>query len=234
MILKVYFNFGLDASVQMGLDQALFENLQEKGGDLFLRFYTIEPQAFTLGYFIKELPAGFGDGIPVVRRLTGGGIVTHSQDLVFALGARRDSFPFFRSTSESYVAIHTAIREGYRKMSVETSLVSCKEASCVKTASALKNVCFQNPVPGDLVAGSEKVAGGAQKREKGYFLHQGSLKLKGLNFNLEAVDLSEVLVNAFAEAWDLETEVEELSPLVLARARELADTKYKPVGAFVK
>jgi len=229
-----YFNFGLNASTQMGLDQAIFEELERKGNDLFLRFYTIEPQAFTLGYFIKDLPRGFGDGIPVVRRLTGGGIVSHGQDLVFALGAKRDALPFLKSTSESYAAIHTVIQEAYRDKFVTTELVSCKEAQCAKPANALKNVCFQNPVPGDLVAGKEKIAGGAQKREKGFFLHQGSLRLKYRTFDLEARDFSEVLLNTFSEKWDLDIEIEELSPRILKRARELAETKYRPLGALVK
>jgi lipoate-protein ligase A len=224
MICPVYFNFNLSISFQMALDEVLYEDLKRQGGMAFLRFYTADQPCYSAGYFIKGfIPA---DDAVVVRRITGGGLVTHGQDLIFSLGASRKASPFFDSTRESYMYIHSIIQKTFLKSGISPEFATC---AAFPSQVGRSDVCFENPVPGDLILDSQKIAGGAQKRNREHFLHQGSLKMSFAGHRFDAAIFSEDLLEAFRQVLGLDFRIEELSHSVLERARALAQTKYSPL-----
>jgi len=236
MSFSVYTQYHLPASFQMGLDQALFENLELERKSAFLRFYTMEGSSATVGYFMRRQEREnnrFLEEVsgPVVKRFTGGGVVLHGKDLVFSLGANRTLFPFLRSTQESYIWIHTVIQKALEKFHIKTDLGPAPDPSSRSLPVENQHVCFQNPVRGDLLLGSLKVAGGAQKRSREYFLHQGSILLDwGKNDVGKISSFAETLLKTFEEAWQIKFLREELTPQVLKRAKELSETRYRPLS----
>src|SRR5947209_18419123 len=63
-----------DGPTQMAADEALLEHVLTTGRPA-LRYYTWDPPTLSLGYFqsfADRLP-----GLPVVRRMTGGGAIVH-------------------------------------------------------------------------------------------------------------------------------------------------------------
>ena len=112
--------------------------------------------------------------------------------------------------SAIYAALHAAIRDALREEGKTAQLAP-------DAVPKISEACFANPVRNDLLLDGRKVAGAAQRRTRGGFLHQGSIQLRGL---------SESFRNRFAGALGRALVETALSPQVLARAAALAAEKY--------
>ena len=167
------------AAANMALDEALLD-WSMGSGQAAIRLYTWDHTAITTGYFPDR---GTGDprtappsgGTGRVRRFTGGGLVEHGEDVTFALAvpataARDASLP--ASSAERYRWIHGALAGALTGAGMSLETVAAGHAG--RTGP-----CFTHPVPWDLVdpATGRKIAGGAQRRSRGAFLHQGSVRL---------------------------------------------------------
>ncbi|EQD25633.1 MAG: hypothetical protein D084_Lepto4C00050G0003 [Leptospirillum sp. Group IV 'UBA BS'] len=129
-----------------------------------------------------EIPPEWGlspDSVAV--RQTGGGAVLHGLDLCLSLFFSRASFPpGSRNWSRFYENLHSAFAEfllwcGHptRMQSRCSPLPPC--GGTAKTDHA--NLCFREPVRGDLMMGEAKVLGGALSIGRKGILYQGSLKV---------------------------------------------------------
>lgn len=136
-----------------------------------LRVYAWEAKLVSVGvrFDLERLPQQL-DSFNVVKRPTGGGIVWHGADQTFTLMVPASS-PFERfGVQGSYRWIHTALAQCLADETGEPhELVE-------KGSGGLGDLCFSNPVAWDVVIGGSKVAGGAQRRTKAGFLHQGSVR----------------------------------------------------------
>ena len=193
----------------MALDEAL---LQTATGPV-LRSYTWAGSWVSFGY--SQSLAAITESCPqhsLVRRWTGGGIVPHTPDWTFALIVPRDE-PFAKlRPSESYCQIHQAVAATLEQLQIRTSLAGDQ-------APGAPGACFAGkPAQYDVLTdGGAKICGGAQRRTRHGFLHQGSV---------QAVTLPvEFGLNLAA---NLAVSVENFSPTsgLLAKAGELAQKKY--------
>ncbi len=153
-----------------------------------VRFYGWHRPSFSFGYSQKiawvraQLPAG-AEGVDLVRRPTGGGVVDHREDWTYALVIPRGHELEKARAVESYRAVHEALR---------TALAACGQAAVLKDrcepvaesdelagCSAAKGptVCFTRAELYDIVdvTTGAKIAGAAQKRTKEGLLFQGSV-----------------------------------------------------------
>lgn len=153
-------------------------------------------------------------------RPTGGGLVEHGEDLIYSVVARKDTFPTFGRVRTSYLSFHEVVLEALQNLGAEPRLLRCDEVS--KSPSNRRypvpfvfnmryrvpfdfgkrglrrplSECFKDPVATDVLEGNRKVAGGAQRRSAGVFLHQGSVRIPaGKSFE----DLKGALVKSFEE-----------------------------------
>lgn len=153
---------------QMALDEALLENVRLP----ILRTYTWDGDWVSFGY--SQSFADVAKNAPdreLVRRWTGGGIVPHQPDWTFALMIPRDA-PLARVRPiTSYCQIHEAISAVLTQIAIPTAL-STDQATGAEVA------CFRGrPAQYDvLTPGGTKLCGGAQRRTRQGFLHQGSLQ----------------------------------------------------------
>ena len=162
-----------DGPRQMACDEVLLARATEP----VLRIFRWAAPWVSIGCFVPwPEAAATAPGLPVCRRWTGGGVVVHDGDFTFALTAPRAE-PWARSRpAESYRLLHAALAEALRGMGRTAELF----ADDVRGQAA----CFAGPVRHDLVDGSRKVAGGAQRRTKRGLLHQGSVRQEGLEAGL--------------------------------------------------
>jgi lipoyl(octanoyl) transferase len=155
----------------MALDERLLEWTLSSGVAV-IRFYAWDHPARTVGYFTRH-PVGIGDGeMNLVRRFTGGGLVEHGSDLTFALAVPAGTALGLASAAERYRSIHEALAAALLGAGIEVIPVAPDRETS-------PGPCFAHPVPWDLIhpISGLKIAGGAQRRSRGAFLHQGSIRL---------------------------------------------------------
>jgi lipoate-protein ligase A len=160
------------------MNMAVDEAVALTGGPPTLRFYTWGSPTLTIGAFqplsqirldrCREL------GIPVVRRITGGRALLHSQDLTYSVACTVPS-PFFPSHLRGcYRAIAEALCLGFRQLEVQAEIVPCAPA---RRSRPYTPDCFSTHSLHELTVNGRKVVGSAQRRWRGTFLQQGSVSI---------------------------------------------------------
>jgi len=197
----------VSAAMNMAIDEALLEHCTSPA----LRFYVWRGPSLSFGYFGKfaEIARDTKDR-ELVRRWTGGGTVLHGQDLTYSLVTPACNPASGRGPPLIYAAIHTAIRRALWTEGRETELATA-------IAPKISDACFANPVRDDLIFRGRKIAGAAQRRTRGGFLHQGSIQLP---------DLPAAFHDGFASALSQKIEHKEIPSRVIERGAELAVEKY--------
>jgi len=185
----------------------------------------------TLGFGqrnIETLKNVVSQQIPWIRRPTGGGAVHHRNDLIFSIILPIASHPVFKTARDAYRAIHGGIREALLSFGFETEL----HGSDSSVRSDINDMnCFERPVCHDLMRSGEKIVGGAQRRSKGYLLHQGSIQESVLRsaFAQKKISADQLVRAAFkrwSEAWEFEERVSRVQPEELELAHQLKLSRY--------
>ena len=196
-----------NAALNMAIDEALLEEAPHP----VLRFYGWRRPSLSFGYFGKFADvAAEMEQRDVVRRWTGGGIVLHGADLTYALVTPATDPASSQGPPAIYAALHGAIRDALQAEGREAELAA-------GAAPKISEACFANPVRDDVMLLGHKIAGAAQRRTRGGFLHQGSIQLP---------NLSESFRERFASGFAEQIERAEIPPRVLERGAELAAEKY--------
>lgn len=141
-----------------------------------LRVYRWSSPAVSVGlrFDLNALPESL-DADAVVKRPTGGGVVWHGKDQTFTLMVPDVPMTSRFNPRQSYRWIHSVLA---RLLSEETGRPYTLVQSEVATGGDL---CFSSPVAADVCCEGRKIAGGAQRRTKSGFLHQGSLCLASVS-----------------------------------------------------
>ncbi|MFA4645802.1 biotin/lipoate A/B protein ligase family protein [Pyrococcus kukulkanii] len=228
--------------VQMAIDEAIMRARIEGRVPDTVRLYVFKPSSVTIGRFqsvkhdvnlekAKEL------GIPVVRRITGGGSVFHDEygEITYSVVIGEDYHPALKSIQESYRFLAGPLVDALKDLGLNAEF------------SGLN----------DIVVNGKKISGSAQTRRKGVILQHGTfmystrlevlasvlkvskekLKDKGVRsiyervttVEREGIKLSreeayELLKNSFFRAFPLE--VGELTDYELELAEKLIEERY--------
>jgi lipoate-protein ligase A len=155
---------GANGAGQMAFDEVMLRLTREPT----LRIYRWAKNEVTFGYPQRWDDAhAFARARPLTRRCTGGGFVEHGEDTTIALAVPA-AHPFSRlAPAETYRQIHAVIREALDG----PDLLLATEADC-----SCGPACFASPAPADILLGSQKITGGAQRRSREGFLYQGSIQ----------------------------------------------------------
>ena len=179
-----------------------------------LRFYRWDGCWASVGirFDMDALPAEIGPEFSVVKRITGGGIVYHDRDATFTLVVPEGDELGSLGTRHVYEWVHGALAR------VLTHFKGSPHRLIGAQETLDGDACFQAPALHDVRDDQgRKVAGGAQRRAKTGFMHQGSLITEGLEdaFWLHlAEELSEEVV-----PW-------QPNEKIATRARELVTSRY--------
>ena len=164
------------ASLNMSVDEAIADAVRKGSSAPTLRLYQWDRPSISLGCFQRasDIDTVYCDanGIPVVRRPTGGRAILHDKELTYSFSARTDRGPFAKGLLDSYRRISSAFNLAFCKAGIHAEPKTKREKGRVLAGSPL---CFQSSSFGEILAGGKKVVGSAQKRWEDGLLQQGSI-----------------------------------------------------------
>ena len=110
------------ADFNMAFDEALLESASRLCKP-FLRFYSWTQRAASFGYSQKYSGMALLTLLrPLVRRPTGGGLVTHDADWTYSVVFPPGHGWYALRATESYQRVHEWIRGAFAKLSLRTEL----------------------------------------------------------------------------------------------------------------
>ncbi len=162
----------------MAVDEALLESAGR--GVTTLRLYEWSEPTLSLGYFqAAEDRAGHAPSrtCPLVRRASGGGAIVHDRELTYCLAvpiAER----FGQAADALFATVNLALIDALAEFGARAELYAPEANRFGATAqSPPPFLCFQRRSPGDVLIGSAKLAGSAQRRQRGGLVQHGSILL---------------------------------------------------------
>ena len=170
------------AKKNMEIDAQLLSQMRPDDAPL-LHFYEWEQRSGTYGYFIKiekflNLEKAKREGVIFARRPTGGGILFHFCDFAFSALVPSNSPFFSERTLDNYTFINAHVEKTVKLFFKSSKIPSLLPQDPPKPSdSASQNFCMAKPTIYDVMIGEKKVAGAAQRRKKGGYLHQGSIAI---------------------------------------------------------
>lgn len=197
-----------DGAENMAIDDAMLQwcDVQQT---IVLRIYRWATPTLSLGYFqpweewlayrdqviVPELKKQAPDhsatcdlsGFSVVRRRTGGGAIVHHHDWTYSLAVPWDQVRL-GPTRNLYQWIHDGLVTWLQRCGFAASLQPTSEPAS-KSAAFL---CFKRRTEGDILVGSDKVIGSAQRRGKRSLLQHGSVLLARSRYAETLLGLAEL------------------------------------------
>jgi lipoate-protein ligase A len=203
------------------------------GSACTVRWYQWDVATLSLGYFQSPQDARrdpFLTGLPIVRRLSGGGAIVHHHELTYSCTIPA-SHPWASRPRELYAAVHERMIAVLAGFGIDCALRGRTQADARQAF-----LCFGRGDDFDVVLGRHKVLGSAQRRRKGAILQHGSLVLAASEFapgfpgvldladrdDLTVADLVEAFSSAVGGLFGATLEFGDLTPQEAARAAELA------------
>ncbi|CAG0985880.1 lipoate---protein ligase [Geobacteraceae bacterium] len=170
----------LDGPANMAVDEALLQHFDPVASLPVLRLYGWEPPAFSLGRFQRADDALHLDrcaaaGIPVVRRITGGGVIYHAAELTYAVVCAPRHISDARGVKETFRALTGFLLRFYGNLGIEASWAV---DSPYRRFGGRTPLCFAGQEEYDIVADGRKIGGNAQRRLKDVIFQHGSLPLR--------------------------------------------------------
>lgn len=160
-----------DGPRNMAADEVLLESAT--AGTASLRFYGWSQATLSLGYFQPEHSRHQVKGseqLPYVRRPTGGATLVHHHEVTYALGLPAGG-PW-QTGAPWLPRMHGIIACALSHFEVATHIYA--PAGKETLAGVL---CFQHLSAGDILIGSAKIVGSAQRRQRGALLQHGAVLL---------------------------------------------------------
>ena len=166
-------------AVNMAVDERLLSMAGDKGGEPFLRLYSFDPPAVTIGYHqdplkILDVEKLRGDGIDLVRRITGGRALLHEAELTYCVAAPAGSPSFRGGLQETFIGISRAIVAALRAIGVKAEIAPGKPGV---SPGAMTSPCLVSASRHEIVCRGRKIAGNAQRRTRTAFMQHGSILL---------------------------------------------------------
>ncbi len=165
----------------MAVDESILEHIHRGESKPTLRLYSWNPPCLSLGHAqpfkdvdVERLKSR---GWDVVRRVTGGRAILHTDELTYSVTGSADDPILAGGVLESYNRLSKALLHAVRALSLP---VEVKEYESVGHASSVTNpVCFEVPSTYEITVNGKKLIGSAQARKKEGVLQHGSLPLTG-------------------------------------------------------
>lgn len=164
----------------MAVDEAILEHIHRGTSKPTLRLYAWNPPCLSLGHAqsfkdvdverIRSL------GWEVVRRLTGGRAILHTDELTYSVAGTADDPVLAGGVLESYNRLSKALVHAIRALNLP---VEVKEHEGTPVAHNMNPICFEVPSTYEITVNGKKLIGSAQARRKEGVLQHGSLPLTG-------------------------------------------------------
>lgn len=204
----------LSARENMAIDKALFENFSNTGEPV-LRIYTWQ-KSFTFGISseiakVKDKKELLPYGSNYAKRMTGGGILFHGNDISYSL-VIPSSYMHGLNVKESYEKICKFLLNFYTSLGLK-ALYAKDDKSIHKSHNEFCQLGFEDY---DIVINGEKIGGNAQRRTKGIIFQHGSIgifdlddslhtgnSLKSFDINISYEEATKKLIQSFEKTFSV-------------------------------
>lgn len=188
MVPALFFkHYAAEPEFNMAFDEWLFFRAQATPGAIFLRLYSWNKGAITLGVnqcADKAVDFSKIGDTKVIRRITGGRAVFHDlSEITYALAVNPHA-PGRERFRGSVTATSTLIAEALQRflcvIDIDTVRADSNPTRNLRPGSLHKVPCFISAARNELIAGGKKIVASAQRQIRGVLLQHGSIKISGL------------------------------------------------------
>ena len=169
-------------SWNMAVDEAILEAVGDGKVQPTLRLYAWNPACLSLGYAqpysdvdISRLES---NGWEIVRRVTGGRAILHTDELTYSVTGPPDEPRLTGGVLESYRRLSQALLEALLDLSLPAEALP-KTPGLDSNTQTKEPVCFEVPSNYEITIRGKKIIGSAQARRKHAVLQHGTLPLFG-------------------------------------------------------
>jgi len=159
----------------MAIDEVLMTSYRLYHKPIF-RLYGWYPAGFSIGY--SQNPFQFLDvqeclsqNISIVRRLTGGGCIPHTQGITYSLVFSDTDINLADSVKASFQYLCYFLINFYRQLGLEADFAINTKGN--EPLGDFTDLCFASSQHYDITIGSKKIGGNAQKRNKDLIFQHG-------------------------------------------------------------
>jgi len=165
----------------MAVDESILEHIYRGEAQPTLRLYSWNPPCLSLGHAqsfadvdMKRVKA---NGWDVVRRMTGGRAILHTDELTYSVTGGADEPVLAGGILESYNRLAQALMFAMRELELPVEIK--EDAGRASGVTSANPVCFEAPSTYEITVNGKKLIGSAQARKKEGVLQHGSLPLTG-------------------------------------------------------
>lgn len=165
----------------MAIDEALLRSFDPATSPPVLRLYGWNPPTLSLGRFqnaaeVLDLERCRAVGVAIVRRVTGGGVIYHTEELTYSLVCAPSQIPPASSIKDSFRVLTGFLLAFYRRLGLD--VVYAIDGAPEGTRFGERTpFCFAGKESFDILTAGRKIGGNAQRRVKGAIFQHGSIPL---------------------------------------------------------
>jgi lipoate-protein ligase A len=172
----------LSAGENMAIDEALLSCFDQEESLPVLRLYGWSPPAFSCGRFQRPeetlaLEKCRTNGVQVVRRITGGGLLYHGEELTYSLVCPVGFVPGRLSVKGAFFHLTSFLIAFYRQLGLKPAHAADYYGTA-KQLGGRSPLCFAGIESCDIVINDRKIGGNAQRRLKDVIFQHGSIPLR--------------------------------------------------------
>jgi lipoate-protein ligase A len=247
-----------DGPCNMALDEALLSCFDAEHSLPVLRLYGWDPPALSIGRYqdaeaALQLDLCAADGVPVVRRMTGGGIIFHAQELTYSIVCSPGHIGEASGVKDGFRRLCGFLLGTYGRLGLDAAFATDRNLAGVRLGERTA-FCFAGKEEFDVLVQGRKIGGNAQRRMRGAILQHGSIPLENrvqdalrylkepapgaagavslaeLGLSPDLAKLKEMLVDAFEERLGVRLLPHRVSDEEERAAAELEEKKYRHDG----
>ncbi len=172
----------LDGASNMTIDEALLDTFDPAASDPVFRLYGWAPPALSIGRFqnaatVLDLDRCRSERVPVVRRITGGGVIYHAEELTYALVCAPRHLPEETAVKDSYRCLNGFLLAFYRSLGLPAAYAEDSVADGSELGERTP-FCFAGRERFDILVGGRKIGGNAQRRVRNAVFQHGSIPVE--------------------------------------------------------
>jgi lipoate-protein ligase A len=171
-----------DGPSNMAIDEALLDSFDPGKSTPVLRLYGWSPPALSLGRFqdagkVLDLERCKAGGVPVVRRITGGGAIYHADELTYAIVCGPQHLPEKTTIKESFRFLTGFLLSFYRELGIPAVYAADVPGNLSRLGKPTP-LCFAGRESYDIQVDGRKIGGNAQRRLRKAVFQHGSIPLR--------------------------------------------------------
>lgn len=168
------------AAYNMALDEKIFTRYLEDGVPV-LRVYRWQSPSFTYGVSQSpeseiDMPRCVSDGVGVAKRMTGGGILFHHDELTYSFVCGKEDVGEPKNIFVAYREICAFLIRFYESFGFKATFAL--ESEGFKDKCAPSALCSASYEKYDILINGKKIGGNAQKRRRQVIFQHGSIPFR--------------------------------------------------------